>query len=620
MATSSKILYLASGVNRSLDLLSATNVLQVRDSVFKISADATATNVLSFNASALSASRSLTFPDSNINFGAISRSFIAPGSAGQVVINDGSGFLSSEAVLAPVRGGLGADASAFTGVLKAVAGVFTASSIVNADVSATAAIAYSKLAALTASRALVSDGSGVVSVSTVTSVELGYMSGVTSAVQAQLNSKLNLSGGTLSGALSLGGNAITNLAAPVSGADATNKAYVDAAINGLSWKNPVIAATTATIALSGAQTIDGISVVAGQRVLVKDQTAPAQNGIYIVSAGAWSRSLDMDSTTPLDEFSSAAVFVLQGTVNVSRGFVETSLVVTVGTDPVTFVQFSTAGSYSGGSGISISGSTISVNLDATPGLEFNSAALRVKLADTSLSRAAGGIAVNLASVSGLSVASGLFIKLEASNPSLQIDGSNQLGVKFDPAGAILSGAAGISVQLEAVNPTLQIAANKLGVKYDSAKGLTTSAAGLMVKIDNSTIIFNGSGQLQVGSSDAVLLSFVSGEALTLGDAVYVSASGIVSKARANSESTSVAFVGLAKTTVGTGAAIQVAVSGRMTGLAGLTAGSRYYVSSVTSGAISATAPSTSGTQVVLAGVAMSATELVLRPTFLVSID
>lgn len=624
MAISSKLLYLASGVNRSLDLLNASNVLQIRDSVLKIAADSSATNVMSFNLAAYTANHSLTFPDSNINFGSFARSFIAPGSANHVVINDGSGVLSSEAALSAVRGGLGLDASAFTGVVKAASGVFSASALVNADVDAAAAIAYSKLAALTANRALISDGSGFVSVSSVTSTELGYVSGVTSAIQGQINGKLSLSGGTMSGAINMGGNAITNLAAPSAGTDATTKTYVDdavsAAIQGLSWKSPVVAATTGNITLSGAQTIDGVSVIAGDRVLVKDQSSPALNGIYVASAGAWSRASDMDALTPRDEFNGAAVFVLGGTINADRGFVETAAVATVGTDPVTFVQFSSAGSYSAGDGISIVGSTISVALAADPGLEFSSAALRIKLADSSLALSAGGVAVALAASSGLAVSSGLLVKVEASNPTLQINGSNELGVKLDAAGAIVTGASGIKVQLEASAPSLQISGNELGVKLDGTRGVAKDASGVFVKIDGSTITFNGSGQLQVGSSDATLLSFTSGEALTAGDAVYVSSSGTVSKAMANAESTSLGFVGLARSTVGSGAALQVIVGGRISGLSGLTAGSRYYLSAATAGASTTTAPSASGQQVALVGIAMSATELVVTPDFKASID
>jgi hypothetical protein len=90
------------------------------------------------------------------------------------------------------------------------------------------------------------------------------------------------------------------------------KAYVDNAVQGLSWKQAVRAATTANITLSGTQTIDGVAVIAGDRVLVKDQTTGSQNGIYIVSASGWSRSADANSSLEID---SMAVLVESGTAN-----------------------------------------------------------------------------------------------------------------------------------------------------------------------------------------------------------------------------------------------------------------------------------------------------------------
>ena len=139
---------------------------------------------------------------------AIDRTKLASGTINHVVINNASGVMSSEAALAASRGGLGTSGAAFTGVVKAAAGVFSAATVVNADVSATAAIARTKLAngtanrivinngtgvmtdaaAITASRALVSDANGIPIASTVTSATLAFLD-ATSSVQTQLNGK-----------------------------------------------------------------------------------------------------------------------------------------------------------------------------------------------------------------------------------------------------------------------------------------------------------------------------------------------------------------------------------------------------------------------------------------------
>jgi hypothetical protein len=111
--------------------------------------------------------------------------------------------------------------------------------------------------------------------------------------------------------------------------------YVDAATQGLKWKEEVVAATTANITLSGAQTIDGISVIAGDRVLVKDQTTGSQNGIYIVASGAWSRSTDANTSTKIKN---ATVPVSQGTVNADKDFVLVTDTITLGTTSLVFTE------------------------------------------------------------------------------------------------------------------------------------------------------------------------------------------------------------------------------------------------------------------------------------------
>ena len=151
---------------------------------------------------------------------------------------------------------------------------------------------------------------------------------------------------------------ITNLAAPLADTDAANKGYVDSVAQGLDVKQSVRAATTADITLSGAQTIDGVSVIADDRVLVKNQSAPSENGIYVAAAGAWTRSLDMDQGP---EFPGSFFFVEEGTVNANNGFVcTTNSPVTVGATAITFEQFSGAGQVIAGDGLTKTGNTLNV--------------------------------------------------------------------------------------------------------------------------------------------------------------------------------------------------------------------------------------------------------------------
>ena len=129
---------------------------------------------------------------------------------------------------------------------------------------------------------------------------------------------------------------------PSNSTDIANKAYVDTVAQGLDTKASVVAATTVNITLSGAQTIDGVAVVATDRVLVKNQTAPADNGIYIASATAWSRAPDMNTWAQVP---GAYVFIEGGTTLADTGWVCTSDAGgTIGVTAITWAQFSGAGS------------------------------------------------------------------------------------------------------------------------------------------------------------------------------------------------------------------------------------------------------------------------------------
>lgn len=159
--------------------------------------------------------------------------------------------------------------------------------------------------------------------------------------------------------LDANGFGISNLKDGVSPQDAATVAQLNAAVQGYAWKQPVRAATTANITLSGTQTIDGVSIAAGDRVLVKNQTAGSANGIYVAAAGAWSRATDMDIGT---EALGAAVFVSEGTTQGNQQWFQTTdAPITIGTTALVFAQVGGGASYTAGNGISISGGVITVD-------------------------------------------------------------------------------------------------------------------------------------------------------------------------------------------------------------------------------------------------------------------
>jgi hypothetical protein len=152
---------------------------------------------------------------------------------------------------------------------------------------------------------------------------------------------------------------ITGLADPVNAQDAATKSYVDSTAQGLDTKASCVVASTGNIAtLSGLLTIDGITVAAGDRVLVKNQTAQANNGIYVASTTAWARSSDMNDWL---EFPSAYTFIEQGATQADTGWVCTvNQGGTLGTTAVTWAQFSGAGTYTAGTGLTLTGSVFSI--------------------------------------------------------------------------------------------------------------------------------------------------------------------------------------------------------------------------------------------------------------------
>lgn len=195
---------------------------------------------------------------------------------------------------------------------------------------------------------------------------------------------------------SMGGFKLTSLAAGTVASDGINKGQFDAMLEGLKPKTAVRVSTTANItiatALNAGDVIDGVTLANGDRVLVKDQTAAESNGIYVVSATP-TRSTDFDSLSPIDEINGSIVAVQEGTSNAGKIYVQSGTVSVLETDPINFVFFNSSSSLTGGDGVTVSGSNISVDHDGE-GLQFVAAQLALELDGTTLTKSATGLKVS----------------------------------------------------------------------------------------------------------------------------------------------------------------------------------------------------------------------------------
>lgn len=302
--------------------------------------------------------------------------------------------------------------------------------------------------------------------------------------------KLDLSTGTFDFT-----SAVLQVATPTADSHAASKGYVDSQSQGLDVKDSVKAATTANITLSGTQTIDGISIVADDRVLVKDQSTASENGIYLCKAGAWARS---DDFAVGQAEAGAFCFVEQGTVNADNGFVCTADKGSdvVGTNNLPFAQFSGAGQVTAGLGLTKSGNTLNVQVDDSS-IEIASDTLRVKASGITNAMLGGSIAngkLANSTISGValganlnSLSAGNGISMTSYNGSAAV---SDLTIDLDGS-TLAVGGSGIKIADGGVGST-QIAADAV-VSAKIADGAIDSNAyiadGVITnpKLANSTI-------------------------------------------------------------------------------------------------------------------------------------
>jgi len=308
---------------------------------------------------------------------------------------------------------------------------------------------------------------------------------------------------TLVGAGGSGTVELKGISTPTQDNSVATKAYVDSISAGHYWKDSVVAASTSSVTLSSAvqngSTLDGVTLATGDRILLKDQSSAADNGIYIVAAsGAPSRATDLASGASAG---GASIFVTSGTTNNDSGWVCTNTKGSsdvVATDDLTFVQFSGLGQVTAGAGLTKSGNTLDVGVDDST-IEISSDALRVKdsgitnakLANSSVTVTAGdGLG------SGGSVALGSSVTLAVDSTVVRTTGAQSIaGVKTfsdttdstasTNGAVVVSGGVGVALDITAggdVNATAFNATSDARLKKD-VEGISMEQADDLLKLN-----------------------------------------------------------------------------------------------------------------------------------------
>jgi|TARA_E500000318_G_scaffold58821_1_gene54542 hypothetical protein len=305
------------------------------------------------------------------------------------------------------------------------------------------------------------------------------------------------------GSVSFNSQNITNVADPVNAQDAATKGFVEATSQGLNVKNSCVAATTGNItistALNNGDTLDGVTLSTNDRVLVKDQSTASQNGIYVVAASP-ARAADLAAGA---NAAGMFTFVEKGTTNADNGFVCTSDSgsAVVGTNNLTFAQFSGAGQITAGDGLDKSGNTLSVDLKANGGLVIESTEIAVKLDASSITGtlAIGDGGTGATSASAARTALGLAIgtNVQAYDADLdnlsgcQSGASAALALLTSTEVAILDGATVSTAELNIIDGSTSATSTTLA----AADRMVINDAGTMVQValtDLVTFLENGS--------------------------------------------------------------------------------------------------------------------------------
>ena len=330
------------------------------------------------------------------------------------------------------------------------------------------------------------------------------------AVSDVADAAVEKAGDTMGGTLNMSSNRITNLPSPSDDADAATKGYVDATASGLDVKASVRVATTANgdfnTGFANGQTIDGVTIVTGDRILLKDQTNGAQNGIFVVEAsGQPTRATDFDSDSEVS--SGAFTFVEEGSSQANNGYVLVNAdPVSGGSTAMVFEQFSGAGQIEAGAGIKKNGnelflsfgagvvelpsdeigldlatdSGMMLSVDGSNASTDTAATLQLKLDGHTLTKSTSGVRLAASVVSDISTlqsdATSLQSELDATQTGAGLDADG--GYSANNGTNYLGSATSLKSADEALDAQIKSVADSV------AGSVTTGISGLQTEVDN----------------------------------------------------------------------------------------------------------------------------------------